>query len=241
MNPIQKQATPPNQMSPWRRARNSAGTAFGIGSVAGVAAGLQASRQAGYSFAGQMLFALFGALFMGLLLAAVTFLVAALFYAVKGELKGAVDFEAKGEPKAAEGWSSLTASAKSRPTSAPPKPTALDSPSSKAQMSLDATLNHVEKVLRQAPPISEKQLPTDVGSRSAPGASPTPGAAQWFYFDQQACRRGPVSEAELGNLFASGELRAGASVWSEGLPEWVPFLQRHRQQAPPVKHFGPRQ
>ena len=94
-------------------------------------------------------------------------------------------------------------------------------------MSLDATLNQAEKVLRHAPPISEKQLPTDVGSRNPSGARPTPRAAQWLYFDQQACRRGPVSEAELEKLFASGEIRAGASVWSEGLPQWVPFAERH--------------
>ena len=129
-------------------------------------------------------------------------------------------------------------SAQPRPTSTPPKPTAPDAPGSKAQMSLDATLNQAEKVLRQAQPISEKQLPTDVSSRSPPGAGPTPRAAQWLYFDQQACRRGPVSEAELERLFASGEIRAGASVWSEGLPKWVPFLERHQQNAPQVTPQG---
>ena len=69
----------------------------------------------------------------------------------------------------AGGRPSLTASTKSRPTHAPPKPTVPDPPSSKAQMSLDATLNEAEKMLRQAPPISEKQSPTDVGSRNPPG------------------------------------------------------------------------
>ena len=210
-----KQRTPPNESSPWRRAQKKAGTAFGIGSFVGIASAYQGSVATGFPFAGRMLFTLFAALFLGLLCAAVTFVVAGLYFA------------AKGGPEVAGGRSSLTASTKSRPTSAPPKPTAPDSPSSKAQVSLAATLNQAEEVLQQAAPISEKPLPTDVGSRSPPGASPTPRAAQWLYFDQQACRRGPVSEAELEKLFFSGEIRAGASVWSEGLPQWVPFLQRH--------------
>ena len=212
-----KHRTPPNESSPWRRARKQADKAFGWVFFLAVASFYLGNRgnQTDFTPVGRILAAGCCGIIFGLGGAAVTFVVAGLYFA------------AKGGPEVAEGWSSLTASAKSRPTSSPPKPTAPDLPSSIAQMSLDATLNQAEKVLRHAPPISEKQLPTDVGSRNPSGARPTPRAAQWLYFDQQACRRGPVSEAELEKLFASGEIRAGASVWSEGLPQWVPFAERH--------------
>lgn len=209
-----KQRNPPNENFPWRRAMKPAGKAFGFGGFLGIA-GIY-GVQSGFSFGERMLCALCCGLFCGLLFAAVTFVVAGLYFA------------AKGGPQVAEGRSSLTASTKSRPTTAHPKPTAPDLATSEAQMSLDATLNQAEKVLRQALPVSEKQLPTHVGSRNPSAASPTPRAAEWLYFDQQAYLRGPVSEAELEKLFAGGEIRAGASVRSEGLPEWVPFLQRHR-------------
>ncbi len=63
--------------------------------------------------------------------------------------------------------------------------------------------------------------------QQAPPATRESTTRQWYYFDQQGCRRGPVSEAELEKLFARGEIRAGASVWSEGLLEWVRFSHRH--------------
>jgi hypothetical protein len=79
---------------------------------------------------------------------------------------GLLFFKGSDKKSLAEFLSSGGGSAKPDPPSNPPKPRPPpDSPSSKAQVSLAATLNQAEQVLRQAPPISEKPLPTDVGSR----------------------------------------------------------------------------
>ena len=95
-----KQRTSPNQRSSWRRARKPAGTAFGFGSFVGIASACRPGIQKGFSFGGGMFFAFYFGLFCGLLFAAVTYLVAALFYAVKGEAKGAVEpHDSKAEKK----------------------------------------------------------------------------------------------------------------------------------------------
>lgn len=101
-----KQATQPNERSPWRRAQKTAGAAFGLGSFAGIASANKASVQTGFSFGGRMLFTLFFGLFCGLFFAAATYLVAALFYAVKGEPKGVVEpVGSKAEKKTRKlGW-----------------------------------------------------------------------------------------------------------------------------------------
>lgn len=44
---------------------------------------------------------------------------------------------------------------------------------------------------------------------------------EWYYA-QDGARVGPVSEAELVGLLASGRVPPGALVWKEGLPGWTP-------------------
>ena len=70
-------------------------------------------------------------------------------------------------------------SAQPRPASTPPKPTAPDLPSSKAEMSLDATLNQADMVLRQAPPILETRVPPVTVSSEAGESAPRIRTSSW--------------------------------------------------------------
>lgn len=43
-----------------------------------------------------------------------------------------------------------------------------------------------------------------------------------FYYSSEGAQRGPVSEAEILSLIASGELNAATVVWTEGMMDWSP-------------------
>ena len=46
-----------------------------------------------------------------------------------------------------------------------------------------------------------------------------------WYYDLGGQRQGPVPEAELDRLLASGTITTGTLVWREGLPDWQPLGQ----------------
>ena len=86
------ETTPQNQLSPWKRALKPAGQTFGVASFIGVASFYAGVRGNPTDFTplGNMLFAGCIGLFIGLGCAAVTFVVAGLYFAAKGEPEVAV-------------------------------------------------------------------------------------------------------------------------------------------------------
>jgi uncharacterized RDD family membrane protein YckC len=46
----------------------------------------------------------------------------------------------------------------------------------------------------------------------------------WYYVDQGA-QAGPVQEAQLEQLHASGKIQADTLVWREGLANWIPYRE----------------
>ena len=46
-----------------------------------------------------------------------------------------------------------------------------------------------------------------------------------WYYDQGGQRQGPVAEAELDRLLASGTITPGTLVWCEGMADWMPLGQ----------------
>ncbi len=46
-----------------------------------------------------------------------------------------------------------------------------------------------------------------------------------WYYEKAGQRQGPVPEAELDRLLASGEINATTLVWSEGMANWTPLAQ----------------
>lgn len=79
------ESTPPSQMSPWKRALTPAGSAFGIGVVAGIASATSVQMDVPTSV--KLLFDGLMAVVAGLLLAVPTYLVVGLQSAAKGERK----------------------------------------------------------------------------------------------------------------------------------------------------------
>lgn len=49
--------------------------------------------------------------------------------------------------------------------------------------------------------------------------------ANWFYTDALATQQGPVDDATLLDLNATGVVKAKSLVWREGLPEWTAFRE----------------
>lgn len=49
--------------------------------------------------------------------------------------------------------------------------------------------------------------------------------AKWFYTDILAAQQGPVDDSTLLALNRSGELRARALVWQDGMASWAPFRE----------------
>jgi hypothetical protein len=47
-------------------------------------------------------------------------------------------------------------------------------------------------------------------------------AKQWYFTTDQ--QRGPVSYRQLAQLLRNGQLQMSDSVWSEGMPEWLPAI-----------------
>ena len=46
-----------------------------------------------------------------------------------------------------------------------------------------------------------------------------------WYYEKAGQRQGPITEAELDRLLASGEITATTLVWSEGMANWTPLAQ----------------
>ena len=46
-----------------------------------------------------------------------------------------------------------------------------------------------------------------------------------WYYEKAGQRQGPITEAELDRLLASGEISATTLVWSEGMANWTPLAQ----------------
>ncbi len=47
----------------------------------------------------------------------------------------------------------------------------------------------------------------------------------WYYTVDRASRVGPVADAEMKDLIASGDVARDALVWREGLPNWLPVAE----------------
>lgn len=63
-------------------------------------------------------------------------------------------------------------------------------------------------------PASAEAVPAEAIQLSAP---PEP---EWFY-SKNGGQLGPVTEAELNRLFASGKLNSATLVWKEGFEKWI--------------------
>jgi uncharacterized RDD family membrane protein YckC len=59
----------------------------------------------------------------------------------------------------------------------------------------------------------------------------------WFYVEAGQ-QRGPVSEADLENLFKTGVVRGDTLVWHEGMPEWTPYAKAKPAAANPGAPAG---
>ena len=46
-----------------------------------------------------------------------------------------------------------------------------------------------------------------------------------WYYEKAGQRQGPVPDAELDRLIASGEINAATLVWSEGMANWTALAQ----------------
>ncbi len=61
------------------------------------------------------------------------------------------------------------------------------------------------------------RVPASAAAATQPPVSPRP-----WYFMLDGQKRGPVSEADLKRLAASGKLKPSDMIWKEGMAKWVP-------------------
>lgn len=61
----------------------------------------------------------------------------------------------------------------------------------------------------------------------------------WFYAADGQDKKGPVSDGEMKQLLASGQLTAATLVWSEGMANWAPAGSIAGLQAPGAVTAGP--
>jgi uncharacterized RDD family membrane protein YckC/DNA-directed RNA polymerase subunit RPC12/RpoP len=60
----------------------------------------------------------------------------------------------------------------------------------------------------------------------------------WHYVDQGQ-QAGPVSDAQLLKMLQDGAVTADTLVWSEGLPNWIPFRDAQLEASPPPAEAPP--
>jgi hypothetical protein len=65
-------------------------------------------------------------------------------------------------------------------------------------------------------------------ARAAVGPDAQGQMEQWYY-GENGQHIGPVTEADLGALVASGRITPATLVWRDGMPGWLTFSQLHSQ------------
>jgi uncharacterized RDD family membrane protein YckC/DNA-directed RNA polymerase subunit RPC12/RpoP len=60
----------------------------------------------------------------------------------------------------------------------------------------------------------------------------------WHYVEQRQ-QVGPVTDAQLAQLFRAGTVNADTLVWRDGLPDWIPFREAKLEPNPPLTDAPP--
>ena len=50
-------------------------------------------------------------------------------------------------------------------------------------------------------------------------------SSEWYYIDASGGQAGPVTEAQLGQLFQSNQVHENTFCWSADLSDWMPISQ----------------